>query len=260
MCLILFGINEHPDFPLILAANRDEYLARPTAPAGVWPGGGVLAGRDLVAGGTWLGVSRSGRLVAVTNVREPDAHDPTAESRGQLVSRLLECRGDPVAMLDGTDPAAYNGFNMLIFEGRKMAYATNRGAEGVRVLESGVHGLSNARLDTPWPKVMEGTRCLAGLVAGLNALDPDPAPFFDLLSRSVPAPDASLPHTGVSLELERALSPAFIRTDNYGTRSSTVIMIRRDHSCLFVERTFPAGPGTAEDRRFMFTREAEKVG
>lgn len=261
MCLILFAVNEHPEYALVLAANRDEFLMRPTAPAGEWSDEhGTLGGRDLKAGGTWLGVTRFGRLAAVTNVREPGVIVENARSRGELVTGLLHSSVDPVACMKGLDGSVYNGFNLLGYQDGAVYHGTNRGASGqlpeVRTMASGVHGLSNASLDTPWPKVVEGTIRLSEALKNLDPARPDWSPMLKLLSSVETAPDSRLPATGVPLELERALSPPFIRTKGYGTRCSTIVAIRHDGVCQFLERTFPSTDASRfEDRSFTISPE-----
>ncbi|MFT4606197.1 MAG: hypothetical protein ACI9W4_002945 [Rhodothermales bacterium] len=255
MCLILFAVNEHPDFPVVVAANRDEFLKRPTAPARRWSEGeGILAGRDLTAGGTWLGVSPAGRVAAVTNVREPGAFVADACSRGDLVTGLLEHDGAASDFHQDLQGASFNGFNLLSIEVGEAVHASNRGSAvlpKVTSVFSGVHGLSNASLDTPWPKVVDGRIRLAEAVKGLDPARIDWEPFLSLLREADPAPDSRLPRTGVPVELERSLSPPFIRTKGYGTRCSTIVLLGRDGLCHFLERTFPTADGRAfEDRTF----------
>ncbi|MBO6576412.1 MAG: NRDE family protein [Rhodothermales bacterium] len=250
MCLILFAINSHPEYPLVLAANRDEFLSRPTAPAGFWKDAPErLGGRDLTAGGTWLAVSKVGGLAAVTNVREPSRFREGARSRGDLVTGALEALPDTETYLQGLDGSEYNGYNLIVISGGEAWYTSNR-VEGQQRLAGGVYGLSNARLDTPWPKVVRGKDRLAEALSGLAATRPDLEPLFRLLADTDGAPDAELPDTGVPLDVERRLASPFIRMDGYGTRSSTVVLWRSDGTCLFAERTFPPAGGSAEDRRF----------
>jgi uncharacterized protein with NRDE domain len=251
MCLILLAWEQHPRWRLVVAANRDEFHARPTAPAGWWPQpADVLAGRDLQAGGTWLGVSRTGRFAAVTNVREPQRTLAGAPSRGFLPGNFLLSRAPSLAYLAGLMPRAmaYNGFNLLVMDGATLAWYSNR-APAMRTLPPGVYGVSNHLLDTPWPKVARGKDDLR---AALTVDDDDAleARLFESLARRDPAPDGELPATGVSTELERALSSAFIATPEYGTRSSTVLLLGRDGEARMTERTIalPAADGWSEVR------------
>ncbi|MBM3391458.1 MAG: NRDE family protein [Betaproteobacteria bacterium] len=236
MCLILLAWRAHPDYPLVVAANRDEFFARRTAAADFWSDAPhVLAGRDLEADGTWLGVTRQGRFAALTNYRDPARNRSVTSSRGELVSRFLTGaqRGpDYLAELEARADR-YNGFNLIFGDARELWCFSNCG-EGERRLEPGIYGLSNHLLDTPWPKVVQGKSALG---AALQAL-PEVAPLFDLLCDDRIAPDEALPRTGVSLEWERLLSAAFIRMPGYGTRSSTVLVMDRQPRLRFVEQTY----------------------
>jgi uncharacterized protein with NRDE domain len=250
MCLIVVGIGLRPDVPLMLAANRDEFFARPTQAADFWPDAGdVLAGRDLEQGGTWLGLTRSGRLAALTNYREGGRPRTGTHSRGWLVREFLTSDAEPGPYLGGVQEAGdrYDGFNLLVGGREALHYYSNRGGEPT-LLSPGVHGLSNHLLDSPWPKVERAKARMAGLTdAPRDALDQR---LFELLADDRRAPDDELPQTGVSLEWERVLSSAFIRTDGYGTRSSTVILIGADGQMLFEERSFTPDGAQAEHRRF----------
>ncbi len=252
MCLILLANDVHPDYRLILVANRDEFYDRPTAPAGLWQESPcVLAGRDLHGWGSWLGVTRTGRLAALSNYREPQAHRHNAPSRGKLVSDYLGGDTPPAAYLAMLQEraAGYNGFNLMVGDGAGLSYFSNRqGAP--RRLSAGIYGLSNHLLDTPWPKVVRGREALAALLANEGALEPE-ACFALLADRSV-APDQLLPVTGVGLELERALSAIFIATPTYGTRASTLVFIDRQNNLTFLERSFGPGGKAGETVRFRF--------
>ena len=254
MCLALFALDRHPDFALVIAANRDEYHARAAAPAAWWDEG-LLAGRDLAAGGTWLGITRTARWAFVTNVRQPGQHDPNAPTRGAVVAYLL---GDP-APLSETVPriiassTTRNGFNLVAGSGLAAHWGSNRGDEP-RALPMGIYGVSNARLDTPWPKV---ERTKDAMAAWCARGDPDIAPLFAMLSDRNGAPDDALPATGLSLERERLLSAPFIISESYGTRCTTIITVDRGGAAHFVERTFDpqaVAVGTAE-YRFAVLRE-----
>jgi uncharacterized protein with NRDE domain len=236
MCLILFAHRAHPAYPLVVAANRDEWFRRPTAPAGFWPDApDVLAGRDLEQQGTWLGVTRGGRFAALTNYRDPGANRPDAPSRGALVSAFLRSRVPPGEYLERLrrDSSRYNGFSLLAGEGTTLCYFSNREGE-IRSLAPGVYGLSNSLLDVPWPKVQAGKSRLAA------ALDdcPNAAALLDILDDTRFASDQELPSTGVSLDWERKLSSLRIVADGYGTRSSTALLVGADGDVSFVERSF----------------------
>lgn len=249
MCLALLALDAHPTYVVVVAANRDEYHARPTAPAAWWEEG-WLAGRDLRAGGTWLGVTREGRFAFLTNVRDPARNDPAAPSRGSLVPAVLSSASDTALSLARmrAEAAGHNGFNLLAGTQEGAAWMSNRTPD-VKVLERGTYGLSNALLDTPWPKVV---RTKAALADWLGRGDTDPEPLFSALARRAVEADADLPSTGVTLEWERRLSAPFIVSDAYGTRSSTVLTIARDGEVHFVERSFdPRGLPTGRvEHRF----------
>ena len=252
MCLILLAWEKHPRWRLVVAANRDEFHARPTAPAEWWgpQAPDLLAGRDLKEGGTWLGVTRAGRFAAVTNVREPQRTLAGAPSRGHLVGNFLLSRAPSLGYLAGLMPLAqaFNGFNLLVMDGVTLAWLSNR-APAMRTLPPGVYGVSNHLLDTPWPKVARGKDDLRAALA-LDDGDEIEARLFESLARRDPAPDGELPETGVGTELERALSSAFIATPEYGTRSSTVLLLRRDGEARMTERTttLPGAEGFTEVR------------
>ena len=251
MCLVLLAPHTHSAYPLVLAANRDERSGRPAAPAAWWDDAPhVLAGRDLEAGGTWMGVARDGRWAAVTNVREPSVPQrPGAPSRGALVADFLRGSSSAEAYLAALAPRAgeWNGFNLLAGDGAGVAWLSNRAPGPVRV-EPGVHGLSNALLDTPWPKVERGRGDLARILAGPE--DQLEAALFRTLALRDAAPDARLPDTGVGVELERALSSLFIDMPGYGTRASTVLLIRHDGLVRLTERTIVPGGWTEARHEF----------
>jgi uncharacterized protein with NRDE domain len=254
MCLALFALDAHPRYALVVAANRDEYHARPTSAAAWWDEG-WLAGRDLRAGGTWFGVTPAARWAFVTNVREPARHDPDAPSRGSLVPAVLADAQPPTSSVGRIVAAAtaQNGFNLVAGESAQAAWGSNR-AIASRSLSAGIHGVSNATLDTPWPKV---TRTMAVLAKWCEAAESDIAPLFAMLADTRAAPDAELPATGVTLERERLLSAPFIVSAAYGTRCSTVLMLTRDGTIRFVERSFDANGKALRDveHRFAVTRE-----
>lgn len=249
MCLILFAHRAHSDYRLVVAANRDEWFDRPTAPAGFWPDAPeVFAGRDLEAHGTWLGITRSGRFAALTNFRDPGNNRPDAPSRGTLVSTFLTSRATPIAYLQSlrADAARYNGFSLLVGDAAGLLYFSNREGD-VRALSPGIYGLSNHLLDVPWPKVRIGkARLAANLGGNVNAED-----LLEILDDTYTAPDEALPSTGVTREWERQLSPLRIRAGEYGTRSSTVLLVSSDGVASFVERSFTASgerSGTVRER------------
>lgn len=243
MCLITFAYRSHPDFSLILVANRDEFYARPTLSAHAWDDHpGVFAGRDLEEGGTWLGVTEGGKMAAVTNYRDGLKYRNSLQSRGHLTRDFLTSdlsAGD--YMLDlSTRSANYGGFNLLCGDGDAMFYQSNAGG-GMRKLEPGVYGLSNAHLDTSWPKV---EKARAGMQRVLQSGQPDIASVSALLQDPEPADDDELPDTGVGLEWERLLSSQFIRKEGYGTRCTTVVLQATNGETVFHEQNFSeTGPG-----------------
>jgi uncharacterized protein with NRDE domain len=258
MCLVLIALDSHRDYSLIVAANRDEFYDRPTAPAGFWTDApAVLAGRDLKAGGTWLGIDRRGRVAAVTNYRQGEREDPAPRSRGRLVSDFLTGDASALEHMERVQSEAglYNGFNLIAGDARGFFYYSNR--EGrVRSLTPGVYGLSNHLLDTPWPKVAATKSAFGALLTGrASELTAD---LFALLSdRSRPADDL-LPSTGIGREWERLLSSAFITSGGYGTRSSTVVLVGRDGRIVFIERSF--GPGGMPGTEARFAMGGKAVG
>lgn len=242
MCLIALAYRVHPAFELVVAANRDEYHARPAAPAGAWEEAPeVFGGRDLAQGGSWLALSRRGRLACVTNVRRMAVPDPEAPSRGGLVAAFVRGGESARSYGEGLAPraASYAGFNLLLWDGAELRYLNNHPAFVSRAVAPGVHVVSNADLDTPWPKT---ERLRAAMEAWAASGGEDPGALVEALADARPAPDAELPDTGVGLALERRLSPAFILGPDYGTRCTTLVMVRGDGAVRFTERRFdPAG-------------------
>jgi uncharacterized protein with NRDE domain len=239
VCLLLVAIRHDPRFPLVVAANRDEFYDRPAAPASFWTDSpGLLAGRDLNEGGTWLGITRTGRFAALTNVREPGRKLDHAPSRGSLVKAFLE--GTESADAFGSQLRErgnrYNGFAMLFGSPDGLHHFSNRGDGVTRSLPAGIHGLSNGPLDAPWPKVAFGTETLGQVLAG-NEEHPEESLFGLLADQTVPA-DEDLPQTGVGLDWERLLAPVFVVTPVHGTRCSTVLLVDRRGRVRFEERTF----------------------
>ena len=264
MCLMVFAWRAHPDYPLVLAANRDEFYLRRTRPAAWWGHAvSVLAGHDEEAGGTWLGITRRGRFAALTNVRAPSERNPHAPSRGILVLSALQSPESPPAWLEanGARISAYNGLNLLLGDVGPVAngessseprldYFTNRDSAPARSLTPGVYGLSNAALDTPWPKVTRAVTRFACSIASRVDLEM----LVRLLENRELARDSELPSTGVPYEWERALSSIQIRANGYGTRASTVITVRNDGLTTFFERTYDTtDPQRFSDRHYEFT-------
>ena len=254
MCLIAIAWQARRDLPLMVAANRDEWRERPTQAAHWWPERAeLLAGRDLQAGGTWMGITRGGRFAAVTNFRDPSDKRSTARSRGTLVTEFLFGSDTPARFLANLSPRAheYNGFNIIVGDGASLFYFGSREGQP-RAIEPGVHAISNHVLDEPWPKVV------AGKIAMNQALDDrDPVGvLFGMLSDEGRPPDDELPRTGVGLEWERRLGAALITGKDYGTRASTVLAITNHGEALFEERTRAPDGAVTQAVREAFTVEA----
>ncbi len=252
MCLILVAVNAHPLYPLVLAANRDEYFSRPTRSADYWEDApAVLAGRDLEAGGTWLGVERLGRLAAVTNLREPPQKKPGLESRGRLVSDYLTSPVQPDVYMQDVllRKDRFDAFNLLAGWGTELYFHTSR-HDFFKRLDDGIHGISNGELDSPWPKIMRGKAMFRDcLDAGGTVAEED---LFAILADTTVAADGDLPDTGVGVELERRLSPIFVHMDGYGTRCSTVVTLDSGGGLVFCERNFDDNGAIVDNGRFEF--------
>jgi uncharacterized protein with NRDE domain len=252
MCLLLIGWKSHPRYRLVLAGNRDEFHERPTAPLGWWQDDPrILAGRDLKAGGTWLGVARSGRFGIVTNYRDLQAPVEGAPSRGNLIPRFLTGATSPKEFLDDLRGAAprYSGFNLLVGGLRALYYFSNRGPKAPTVLAPGIYGLSNHLLDTPWPKV---TRTRARFEQILAEPDMTPESLFSMLADREPAAESELPATGLPSEWERMVSAPFIVNERYGSRCSNVLLVERNGRTILHERRFDAGGVQTGTTRFEF--------
>jgi uncharacterized protein with NRDE domain len=256
MCLIILSFLTHPQYPLIIAANRDESYSRMASPAAFWSDHPqVHAGRDLEKGGTWLGITRAGRIAAVTNYRAGNANKEAPSSRGKLVSDYLRGDFDAASYLAQTALRGeqYNGFSLLAGNPEALFFLSNQ-AGGVQRIPPGVHGLSNHLLNTPWPKVERGKRIMEQLT---GADESELAgSLFSFLGSHAMADERSLPDTGVGLQRERELSPAFICGERYGTRASTLVLAHRNGEILFTERSFGAGgkPLGEVCSRFVLTR------
>ncbi|MFJ7108069.1 NRDE family protein [Pseudomonas sp. NPDC098740] len=234
MCLIVFAWRPGHAQPLIVAANRDEFYARPSLPLAQWPEAPhVHAGRDLEAGGTWLGVGAHGRFAALTNIRDPH-QPPSRKSRGELVAGFLLGNmsiDDYLSDVVGRS-LEYAGFNLLVGNANELWHFNARETEAV-MLPPGVYGLSNAGLDTPWPKLLKARAALEEVLD-----DPQPQALLALLNDPQTAPFAELPDTGVGLATETLLSSVFIASPTYGTRASTALIVQADGTRWMVERSF----------------------
>lgn len=241
MCLITIAVKEHPDYPVILCANRDERHARPTKEAHYWHGDqNIIAGQDLEKGGSWLGITTNGRIAAVTNVRNGLPVEGRKRSRGEIVTRFLSCdygSREYISELQLKDDL-YQGYNTIVGSGLEdIYYYSNKGRRCIKI-EQGVHTISNAQLNTSWPKterarervekVIQQNTSVKQLIDDLLLILQDRTIFHDEL----------LPHTGIGLELERTLSSIFIKGETYGTRASTVILFTKDKGIVFVEQTY----------------------
>lgn len=251
MCLILLAYQKDPRYPLVLCANRDELYDRPTADASFWSENpGVLAGKDLNHHGTWLGITKTGRWSALSNYREPGKTKTGSISRGVLArnfligaelpeeyAEMVQCRADQ-----------FNGFNLLVGDPTQVVYISNR-VEGYQILTPGLYGISNHLLNTPWHKVTWGKQVLDSV---LKANPVKVSALLSILNDQTPAEINNLPDTGLTPELEQLLSPIFIKADDYGTRSSTVIQIDANEEVTFVERAFCHKDGSYQDRQYHF--------
>lgn len=241
MCLILFQFQQHRNYKLVLAANRDESYNRPTAPAQFWEDKPtILAGRDLLQMGTWLGITTSGRFAGLTNYRHPDHLSSGKLSRGAIVTSYLEGKETCEEYLhkQALRKDDYVGYNILVGSPDELKYYSNV-EDKITTIPPGVHGLSNHFLNTPWPKVELGKKHLQSYLEQVDKVDPDE--LFTILANSEEARVDDLPDTGIGLELEKKLSSMFIKMPDYGTRCSTVLTIDHNNYVTFIERTFESG-------------------
>ena len=244
MCLILFAFKQHEDYPLIVIANRDEYYARPTLAAHWWSDSpDILAGRDLEAQGTWLGVNKNGRFAAVTNVREPGGFSPGRLSRGKLTRDFLSSNEPPEVYLNELEPNAhdYAGFNLLVGDSSGLQFFSNR-HPGIRDIHPGIHGISNGRFDEAWPKLASGKKALATTLKS----EFDDSALMEILTDKTTAEDNYLPETGVPLDIERMLSSRFIRSRDYGTRACSIVKFTRQGEITFSEHNYSSDGKLAE--------------
>jgi len=251
MCLLSFHMGQHPIYKLIFCANRDESYARPTKEAHFWDDFPfLLGGRDLEQMGTWLGITKSGRLAALTNYREKTMNLKGKKSRGEIVTSYLTGNESPINFLERlrTNNEAYNGFNVIVGNVNQLYYYGNR-QQDIISIDNGTHALSNHLLNTPWPKA----ELLKNSIEQYVHQDENIAieKLFNLLNNQNRAQDIDLPKTGVDVEIERLLSPIFIQSEKYGTRSSTVILVTHNNEVTFVERTFQDG-NFVKDNKFEF--------
>lgn len=252
MCLIFLSINNHPEYKLIIAANRDEFYARKTAPALFWKDHPeILGGRDLEASGTWMAMSKKGKISLVTNYRDPANINPKAPSRGQLVSDYLVNGDRPDTYLQKVANVGqrYNGFNLLAGTTNELWYYSNYG-KGIQRLVPGIYGLSNHLLDTAWPKVVKGKENFARELKR-NEITVDA--LMSMLYDEEQALDSLLPDTRIGLERERALSSMFIKTQGYGTRCSTVVLVTQDNEVTYAERVYDLNTFQYSTQKYEFS-------
>jgi uncharacterized protein with NRDE domain len=254
MCLIVFANKFHPNYKLVFAANRDEFYERPTSQADFWKDNpDLLAGKDLQAGGTWMGITRQGKFSAITNFRDLKNHNPEAPSRGKITLNFLINHIQPEEYYNSLKPELnrFNGFNLILGNVESLYYFSNKKG-GLEKINPGIHGISNALLNTPWPKVEKGKRQLEVL---LKQNEVHPWEVMSILYDTLKAKDENLPDTGVGIELERMLSPVFISSEKYGTRCSTVVTVDNNNFVQFVEKTYHSGIGTFSNKEFKFKIE-----
>lgn len=253
MCLILFAYKTHPHYPLIVAANRDEFYDRPTDVAAFWPDyPDLLAGKDLSGGGTWLGITRTGRFGALTNYRDLEGMNPDAPTRGRIIIDYLTGEDSSEEYLSQLAEASnqYNKFSVILGTLDRLYYFSNAIGE-YNLIPKGVHGLCNHLLDTPWQKVVNGKQQLENLTKPGKTIEVND--LLSLLADETLAPESDLPDAGVNSELEKVLSPIFINSLGYGTRCSTILIVDQYNSVSFFEKTYPK-PGTEEAlEKFYFT-------
>lgn len=249
MCLIAFAWQPDHACRLVVAANRDEFHDRPALALDWWDDApDVAAGRDLRAGGTWLGTARSGRFAALTNYREMQQTEGDAPSRGALVADFLRGAESTLDYGGQIELDRYAGFSLLLFDGQTLGFVGNRESRGVQPIEPGVHALSNGALDSPWPKVEQARSLMQASLADGASTDV----LLDIMSHTEQAADARLPDTGVGLELERFLSPMFIRGPRYGTRASTAVRWLANAQVEIAERQFGASGDALGESRISF--------
>ncbi|UCH65026.1 MAG: NRDE family protein [Ignavibacterium sp.] len=254
MCLVVFAHNSHPNYKFIFAANRDEFYDRPTEQADFWKDRpDLLAGKDLKGGGTWMGITKAGKFAAITNYRDLYNIKEDAPTRGLLVTDYLLGDQSSEDYYDSLkkDLSDYNGFNLILGDLNNLYFFSTH-ADGLRKINTGVHGLSNAVLDTPWPKVEKSKKHFLKLMQHeeLHAWE-----LLSLLSDTRKAKEKDLPDTGVGIEWEKVLSSVFIQSPNYGTRCSTAVLIDNNNNVRFAEKTFFGNQGAFSNKDYNFTIE-----
>lgn len=250
MCILFVAIEQNQDYPLIIAANRDEFFNRSTAESGFWPDNkNILAGRDLLAGGSWMGINRDGYIAALTNIRNPERINPQAITRGELVTNYLTDTPNDYPQQLKQSKELYNGYNLMFGKWNALKVYNNH-LDQVAPLKSGIFGLSNEKLDSSWPKINKGKYKMETLC--LTQPNITPEHLFELLFDSAQAEDNHLPSTGIPIEQERRLSPIFILGETYGTRSSTVLTIDKNQKVSWYERTYNNQAECVSEQSFHF--------
>ena len=247
MCVAVIARNYLENYPLIVVTNRDEFHGRETVRSHYWDDKeGVLAGRDLSKGGTWLGVTRGGRFAMVTNYREPEVA-PGPESRGALVTDFLTSRASSRSFISSISPERYSGYNLVIYDGVTLLHSSNRTDTHTEI--DGLHGLSNHLLDTPWPKVVASTDVVSRV---LQSRGPEPDALIEEMFDTNMAETSLLPNTGVPPDVERRLSSVFICGEKYGTRATTIVALRNDGRLSFTEQAYGPAATIAGRNSFIF--------
>ena len=251
MCILFVAVNQHKDYPLIIAANRDEFFKRGTAESHIWDSEqGIIAGKDLQAGGTWMGINKQGYIASLTNIRDPKKTSENAITRGKLVSHYLQTPLEEYQKTLSASKDNYNGYNLLFGKWNKLAVYNNH-LDQLQPLTDGYYGLSNASLNSPWPKINKGVGKLEEYCQDGHDINPDIL-FTLLLDKSLAA-DENLPQTGVPIDWERRLSSIFILGDEYGTRSSTVLKIDKQQNVQWYERTYNNTATCTSSQSFNFS-------
>lgn len=251
MCILFVAVNQHKDYPLIIAANRDEFFSRGTAESHLWDGEqGIIAGKDLQAGGTWMGINKQGYLASLTNVRDPKRICPNAITRGELVVNYLQQPSPYYRRILSSQKNNYNGFNLLFGKWNQLAVYNNH-LDEIQQLTTGYYGLSNASLNSPWPKINKGVGKLEEYCQDGHDINPDK--LFTLLLDKTLAADEELPQTGIPIDWERRLSSIFILGDEYGTRSSTVLKVDKQQNVAWYEKTYDNTATCTSSQSFHFS-------
>lgn len=242
MCILFVAVNQHKNYPLIIAANRDEFFNRDTAESHIWPPAQsqtteheLLAGKDLQAGGTWMGINKQGYIASLTNIRAPQKNSSDAITRGKLVSHYLQKPNNNYHHVLSASKERYNGYNLLFGQWNELSVYNNH-TDQLQALTDGFYGLSNASLNSPWPKINKGVSKLEEYCQDGHSINPDI--LFTLLLDKTLAADEDLPQTGIPIDWERRLSSIFILGDEYGTRSSTVLKVDKQQNVQWYERTY----------------------